>query len=263
VSGPRLAEAIALAAEALAAECGCSARDLAAPGVRVALRPPPLADPRARRYPPWDPALAVVSFGVGAVVSASPPILCEVEKTFADADRDGAFGPERLARAASLLAPHGLGVFGPFPRLVCGSDRWRARREPRGVRIALERDPPRERIEAVGRARFPHAFSPNRRVERPTRVLALAREGGEIVGAASAAEDSDALWQIGIDVVPAAQGRGVAAALTSALARAALDAGRAPFYGAAPANTASLRTALAAGFVPVWLEVFTASPPAR
>ncbi len=261
--GPRLADALGHAAEALAAECGCAARDLAAPGVRVVERPPPLADPRARRYPPWDTAFAVVSFGGGAVVSASRSILCEVEKAFADADREGVFAPERLARAAALLAPHGLGVFGPFPRLACGSDRWCARPAPPGTSIALEDDPPPGRIDALGRARFPHAFSPNRRVERPTRVLAVARSGDEVVGAASAAEDTDTLWQIGIDVVPSAQRRGVAAALTSALARAALDAGRAPFYGAAPANLASLRTALAAGFVPAWLEVFTAGPRAR
>jgi GNAT superfamily N-acetyltransferase len=263
VTGPRLAEALARAAEALAAECGCSAADLAAAGVRVVERPPPRADPLARRYPPWDPSLAVVSFGPGAIVSASPPLLREVEKIFEGADRDFAFAPEPLARVSALLAPHGLGAFGPFPRLVCGSDRWRERRAPADVSLALDESPPPERIEALGRARFPHAFSPNRRAERPTRMLAVARAGEEVLGVASMSEDSDALWQIGIDVLPPAQRRGVAAALTSSLARAALDAGRVPFYGLAPANVASLRTALAAGFVPAWLEVFTGAAAAR
>ena len=197
MSAPRTADALALAAEALASECGCAPSDFAAAGVRVVERPPPRADPRARRYPPWDPSVAVISFGPGAVVSASAPILREVEEAFADADREGAFAPDRLARAGALLAPFGVGAYGPFPRLVCGADRWRARPAPAGVTIALETNPTTGRIDDLGRARFAHAFSPNRRAERPTRVLALARADGEIVGAASAAEDSDTLWQIG------------------------------------------------------------------
>lgn len=260
MTGPTTEEALARAAEVLAAECGCSARDFARAEVRVVERPPPRSDPRARRYPPWDPAVAVISFGPAAVVSASPQVLPEVEKIFADGGREGCFAPERLSRAWELLAHHGLALYGPSPRLVCGSDRWIERRAPAGVEISLVADPPREQIDALDRARFPNAFSVRRTEERPTRVAALARIDGDVVGAASAAEDSDTLWQIGIDVLEPAQRRGIAAALTSALARAALDAGRVPFYGAAPANVASLRTALAAGFVPAWLEVFTGAP---
>lgn len=257
MTGVGLRDALAIAAEAIAAECGCDAGDLAAPGVRVVPRPPPRSDPRMRHYPPWDPAFAVVSFGAGALVSASPPILRAAETIFADADREGVFQPERLGRAAALLEGYGLGVFGPSPRLVCGVDRWRARPAPAGTSIELERDPSPERIDALEVGRFPNAFSPSRRVERPTRVLALAHAGDELVGAASATQDSDALWQVGIDVTEPLRRRGVAAALTSAVARATLDAGRVPFYGLAAANLASLRTALAAGFTPAWLEVFT------
>lgn len=262
-SGPSLAEGLARVADALGAECGCSAADLAAPGMRVVERPPPRSSPLARRYPPWEPAISVISCGRGAVVSASPQVLHEVEKVFEGGDRDVAFEAERVARATSLLAPHGLAVYGPSPRLVCGSDRWRERPAPTGVSIHLEPDPSHERIERIGRERFRNAFSPRRSEERPTRIMALACVGADIVGAASAAEDTDTLWQIGIDVEPSAQRRGIAAALTSALARAILDAGRTPFYGVAPANMPSLRTALAVGFAPAWLEVFTGAPLQR
>ena len=69
------------------------------------------------------------------------------------------------------------------------------------------------------------------------------------------------VWQIGIDVAAPYRGRGIAPALVVALARAAFDAGFTIFYGVAPANLASVRTALAAGFVPTWLEVFSIAEP--
>jgi hypothetical protein len=256
-AGPRLAEGLARVVEVLAAEYGCAPGDLAAAGVRVVERPPSRSSPLARRYPPYDPAIGVVSLGPGAVVAASRPLLREAEKIFAGANREESFDSARISRASALLAPHGLAVYGPSPRLVCGSERFRERPAPPGVSIEVVRDPAPERIAALEPGRFRNAFSPRRTDERPTRVLALAHVGGEVVGAAAVSDDCDTLWQIGIDVEPRAQGRGIAPALTSVLARAILDTGRTPYYQVATANLASLRTALAVGFTPAWVEVFT------
>jgi len=43
--------------------------------------------------------------------------------------------------------------------------------------------------------------------------------------------------------------------LTSAVARVVLDTGKLPYYGTSASNVPSMRTALAAGFKPTWVEV--------
>ena len=63
--------------------------------------------------------------------------------------------------------------------------------------------------------------------------------------------DTQGLTEIGVDVRPEHQGRGLARLVVSAAARSILDAGGAAYYGCAVTNIRSQRTALAAGFVPV------------
>jgi GNAT superfamily N-acetyltransferase len=61
-------------------------------------------------------------------------------------------------------------------------------------------------------------------------------------------------WEVSLEVDPAARGRGLGTAL--ALAAPALVPGRAPLWAqVAPANVASLRSFLAAGYRPVGAEV--------
>ena len=59
------------------------------------------------------------------------------------------------------------------------------------------------------------------------------------------------LWEIGVDVVPAAQGRGLAPIVVQAAALAVIEAGEVPLYACAATNTRSQRRALASGFFPV------------
>ncbi|MCW2682889.1 MAG: uncharacterized protein JWP33_802 [Blastococcus sp.] len=61
-------------------------------------------------------------------------------------------------------------------------------------------------------------------------------------------------WEVGLEVEPAARGRGLGTALALA-ARAHLPDGSPVWAQVAPANTASLRAFLAAGYRPVGAEV--------
>ncbi len=91
-------------------------------------------------------------------------------------------------------------------------------------------------------------------------VLAVGAYDGEtLVGLAGCSADCDAMWQIGIDVLPAYRRRGVAAALVSRLTREIFRRGKIPFYCAAWSNLPSVRCALRSGFVPAWVEL-TAKP---
>ena len=82
---------------------------------------------------------------------------------------------------------------------------------------------------------------------------------GALAGLAACSAETPVMWQIGVDVLPAYRRRGLAAHLVSRLAAAAAERGHVPYYTAAAANMASLRTASAAGFLPVWVQL-TALP---
>mgnify|MGYP000188615305 CR=1 FL=1 len=86
-------------------------------------------------------------------------------------------------------------------------------------------------------------------------VAAIAEQDGKVVGVCGASADSPYMWQLGIDVAPGHKGHGIAPSLTSAVAWVVLDAGKLPYYGTSASNVPSMRTALAAGFKPTWVEV--------
>ena len=86
-----------------------------------------------------------------------------------------------------------------------------------------------------------------------------AYEGDRLVGLAGCSADSESMWQIGIDVLPAYRRQGIASALTRRLAILALERGKVPFYCAAWCNIKSVRNAIRSGFRPAWVEM-TAKP---
>ena len=86
-----------------------------------------------------------------------------------------------------------------------------------------------------------------------------AYDGDRLVGLAGCSADSESMWQIGIDVLPAYRRQGIASALTRRLAILALERGKVPFYCAAWCNIKSVRNAIRSGFRPAWVEM-TARP---
>ncbi len=84
-------------------------------------------------------------------------------------------------------------------------------------------------------------------------------QGDDLIGLAACSADCDAMWQIGIDVLPQFRRQGIAAALTARLALEILARDKVPFYCAAWSNIPSVRNAIRAGFRPAWVEL-TAKP---
>ncbi|MDR1440070.1 MAG: GNAT family N-acetyltransferase [Clostridiales bacterium] len=81
-----------------------------------------------------------------------------------------------------------------------------------------------------------------------------AYDGGKLIGLAGCSSDCEAMWQIGVDVLPEYRRHGVAAALTSRLAMEAMNRGKVPFYCCAWSNIGSARNAIKSGFRPAWVE---------
>ena len=81
----------------------------------------------------------------------------------------------------------------------------------------------------------------------------------DLVAMVGMSDDSPIMRQIGIDVLPAFRGAGIASALVRDAARLTLAEGYLPFYGTSPSHMLSQRVALNAGLVPTWWEYVSTS----
>ncbi len=84
-------------------------------------------------------------------------------------------------------------------------------------------------------------------------------DNGSLVGLAACSADCEDMWQIGVDVLPDYRRQGIAAALTSRLAKEIIARDKLPFYCSAWSNIRSARNAVKCGFIPAWVEM-TAKP---
>ena len=76
-----------------------------------------------------------------------------------------------------------------------------------------------------------------------------------LIGLAACSADCDAMWQIGVDVLPAYRRKGIASALTSQLALEIIERDKVPFYCCAWSNIISACNAIKSGFRPAWVEM--------
>ena len=245
-------------AGALAAELCCAPSDFGGVGVSVfELRDDRAVNPLVRRFPTIADSLTVASMGGGVVVGVSARWAAWARDLFGGLDADGAFSLQTLGAAARRMHMDGSGVRlnGPYAYSVTSERDWVRRDAPYGYAVSVGGP---ELLAGLLSADFPNAVAPRRgRQGRPDVAAAVAVCGGAVVGVASVSADSDALWQIGVDVRAAHRGVGLGAALASAAGRAVLDAGRVPYYGTSVNNIASRRAAQSAGFYPCWVAAFT------
>lgn len=94
--------------------------------------------------------------------------------------------------------------------------------------------------------------------ERRDVIAVVGYKNKEIIGVAGASNDSDTMWQVGIDVMPAFREKGVASTLTKIITNEILKLGVVPFYGTAWSNIASKNTAISSGYKAAWVELAAA-----
>lgn len=256
VSEQRRREAIT---EMILAETSGRPRDLSDGLVHVRERNPgDRSQPAHREGPPYAGVMRCVTLGAGAIVTAEAEHMEWTRGVYEGLDRDGVFDPVQTGEAARYWAGHGFRVFGPFPRFSGSSGSVRKVAVPEGYVIRVVGP---DVTAKVDHKKFHNGLNPEREGVRPTRFAACAYAAGSSlvlaspVGMAAACADSDALWQIGIDVDEAHQGRGLGLALASVAAAETLSQGRVPYWGATNSNIRSHRTALGAGLIPSYVEV--------
>ncbi len=114
----------------------------------------------------------------------------------------------------------------------------------------------KEEIESFrGDSRFPEALCFT--IESPDMLAVTWEENGEIFGMAGASADSEEMWQIGINVLPDGEHRGMGTFLVTNLKDEILRRGKVPFYGTAESHIRSQRVAVGSGFMPAWAELYT------
>ncbi len=240
---------------ALAGETSSDPADFVTGEVRItSLNPDRAANPYRRRFDVANPAFQASTTGEGGVIAASPEWLDRVRAAYTGADRDAMFEPGRMAVVAELARESGSVMFGPFPRFVAVPERIAAPDMEDGYELQIHDS---SFISQVEIEKWPHTFRRRRSQVRPLRGIAIVARDGTHVGAASLTADAEHLWQIGINVEEEHRGRGLAAAMTAALASRALDNDAAAYYGTTASNVPSMRAALSAGFRPGWVDAFT------
>jgi GNAT superfamily N-acetyltransferase len=242
--------------DVLAAEQFCKRDELLDGQVHVVEAEP--ADPETkwvtggRWFDMQRPYFSLVSVGVGGVVTASPELLSWVRPLYEGVNRDEMMEPVRIAEVSSRMEEYGQKTFGPFPRWVCAEEDLKEHAAPAGYAIELRHDED-DRHHVMAQQAI--SRRPGERTTHQFRVVAIGPDGP--IGSAGVTLDGEDLYQIHIAITEEHRGRGLGRALTSAITRAAFDHGAVPYYGTTSVNTWSMRTAIACGFYPSWVHLFS------
>lgn len=245
-------EILRVALEQSAVDMNCAPGDFLAARSKVVHSMP---HPGARRYLALPFSCNLVSYGNHIVASVSPEAE-PVVRAYIDAyPAEHCFETPNLHVLSDGLAPLGLKVCFMAEYFLPDVTLLRPRPSACETRVLGP-----EEFAGLYLPQWANALCEKRKA---LDVLAVgAYEEGALVGLAGCSADCDAMWQIGIDVLPGHRRLGIASALTSRLALEALARGKVPFYCAAWSNIRSVRNALRCGFRPAWVEL-TARPAAE
>ncbi len=232
-----------------AIDCGCEAEDFSRAENRIVRSKP---HPDARRYLKLPHVLNLVSYGHGVVASAGEG-LDETARDYLERFPGyRAFETPAIHWLSERLQPLDAEIRFMAEYWLPDVSRLEERPCALETRLLTSEDFRDLYIPAWG-----NALCADR---KELDILGVgAYDGGQLAALAACSADCDSMWQIGIDVLSAYRGRGLATVLVTRLAREILARGKVPFYCCAWSNVASARTAIRSGFLPAWVEL-TARP---
>ena len=207
-----------------------------------------LPDGRAIKYLSLPFACNLVSYGGNVVASVRPDLEEVVRDYIGRYPAVHCFETPNLHALDDALRPKGLRVcfmaeyFLPDPSALARPSC------PYPIKLLK-----REELDALYLPEWSNALCEKRRELDMTAAAAM--DGDRIAGLAGASADCEEMWQIGVDVLPCYRRKGIASALTAALAGEIFRRGKIPFYCAAWSNIPSVRNAIACGFRPAWAEL--------
>ena len=254
--------------QTLSAETGAAVHELRVGGPRLTGSPlSPLSivqvremptdridNPHHRRFGGMNPAFKAVTTGGGSIVSATSGWVSRVEEIYSGATGDLMFDPDYLGRVSTMAQADGVAIIGPYPRFVAYPKTLAALEHRSFPDVELIVGDPGDRFDPSD---WPNGLTTTPSPDRQTKAVSFVRNGSEVIGLASIFADSAMMWQIGLDVKLEHRGKSIGTAMTAQLARFALENSAVAYYGAAPSNLPSIRTAISAGMKLAWQEVFS------
>ena len=192
----------------------------------------------------------IMTFGRNAVIRADRKIYDWCIKEFSDTPFDEIMDGENLYTLESKMREYGKKLAGEHLRFLRLNTEVSIPK-PQGFTFELYG---RERIlELYQDSRFENALN----YETKGEMLAIVAKTDNNIAAVVAADDYHrGFCEIGIDTLYDYRGKGLAAYLVMEIALECEKRKAVPYYTTWSANIASIRTALSAGFQPVWLVYF-------
>ena len=193
----------------------------------------------------------IISFGYNAVIRADEDIIDWCIENFSNTPASRILDGENLYLIETKLREHDKKLCGEHTRFLHLEPDCRIEK-PFGFTFEwFEKD----RIGSLyADKRFCNALSYNDKDE----ILALvAKKNNEIVSIVTVDDCNYGLWQIGIDTISPYRGKGIASYLVKEIALESEKRGQVPFYTTWIPNIASVRTAIRAGFLPVWTGYYS------
>ena len=192
----------------------------------------------------------MITFGHNAMIRADKEILDWCIRNFSDTPAMDIMDGDNLYQIEKKLREHGKKLGGEHIRYLHLNPDTLVHR-PSGFTFELyEKD---RMPELYIDSNFDNALN----YEEKGEVLAIvARKDKDIAAIAAVDNYHPGLWQIGIDTVDDYRGKGLAAYLVKEIAATSERRNQVPFYTTWSPNIASTRTAISAGFSPVWMGYF-------
>ena len=238
-------EILQIALQQSAYDCNCNANDFLSSENKVVLSQ---KNEKARVYMPLPLECDLVSYGNNIVAQVSPRMKETVEWYINKYPVEHCFESPNVIALNEKLAQFGYKVcfmaeyFLPdvniLKELPCAFE----------TKILHPKD-----FEKYYTSEWSNALCEKRK--HLDRLAVGAFDNGKLIGLAGGSADCEAMYQIGVDVLPEYRQKGVASAITSKLAIEILKLNKVPFYCAAWSNIKSVRNAIKCGFRPAWVEL--------
>ncbi len=245
------AEIMAAAMRQSAEDIGCKPDDfLKDENVTVPFR----MGPGARKYLKEPITCALVSYGSNVVAAASPEVSDIVSEYIGRYGFFRCFETPNMHWLDGKLYEKGHRICFMAEYYLPDVDRLTSRPCAYETRVLEQKD-----FDGLYLPEWSNALCYER---RQLDILGIgAYDRGKLVGFAACSADCEDMWQIGVDVLPDYRRRGIASALTGALAKEIIKRGKVPFYCSAWSNIRSVRNAVRCGLIPAWVEM-SAKPAA-
>lgn len=245
-----------------AIDSACRAQDFAQDAPRFFIS---RADARARRYlklPFW---CDFTSYGRNVVVSGRADVVEAVKPLVLSMAAEDLFVPPAVDELNRVLASFGLVIRFVGSYFLPDADEFQSgfpTKTPKAKPDAADdKIRPEYALRVLEPADFQNLYQTqwgNALCEKRReldRLCVGAYRGDTLVGLAGASADCESMWQIGVDVLPAHRGLGIAPAITRRLAEEVFARGYVPFYCCLWSNLPSMKNAIRSGFRPAWAQM--------